>query len=95
MVIEVSDEGAGVSDALAPRIFEREVTSGKGTGLGLALARDLVAADGGRLELAQRRPAVFSIFLAGVPRALDPEEVLPRGAPVSLRRRRRRRGTHG
>jgi len=95
MVIEVSDEGHGVSDALAPRIFEREVTSGKGTGLGLALARDLVAADGGRLELAQRRPAVFSIFLAGVPRALDPEEVLPRGAPLSLRRRRRRRGTHG
>ncbi|WP_372595059.1 ATP-binding protein [Actinotalea sp.] len=88
IVIEVMDEGEGVSDALAPRIFEREVTSGKGTGLGLALARDLVAADGGRLELAQRRPAVFSIFLAGVPRLLDPETVLPRGSTLSLRRRR-------
>ncbi len=54
VVIEVADEGPGVPDDLAPRIFEREVTSGAGTGLGLALARDLVAADGGRLEL---RPA--------------------------------------
>lgn len=95
IVIEVSDEGHGVPDDIAPRIFEREVTSGKGTGLGLGLARDLVAADGGRLELAQRRPAVFSIFLAGVPRMLDPDEVLPRGAPLSLRRRGRRRRARG
>ncbi|WP_024287587.1 ATP-binding protein [Cellulomonas sp. KRMCY2] len=93
IVVEVTDEGPGVPDDLAPRIFEREVTSGAGTGLGLALARDLVAADGGRLELAQRRPPVFAIFLAGVPRTLDPDVVLPRGALVSNRRTwRRRRG---
>ena len=94
IVIEVLDEGEGVSDDLAPRIFEREVTSGKGTGLGLSLARDLVAADGGRLELARRRPAMFSIFLAGVPRLLDPEAVLPRGSALSLRRRRGHGRTH-
>ena len=91
VVIEVADEGPGVPDDLAPRIFEREVTSGSGTGLGLSLARDLVAADGGRLELAQRRPPVFAVFLAGVPRALDPDLVLPRGslvAPGSWLRRR-------
>ena len=92
VVIEVADEGPGVPDDLAPRIFEREVTSGKGTGLGLALARDLVAADGGRLELAQRRPPVFAVFLAGVPKALDPDVVLPRGSLVSPRGRRRRGG---
>lgn len=93
IVTEVSDEGAGVPDDLAPRIFEREVTSGAGTGLGLALARDLAASDGGRLELAQRRPAVFALFLAGVPRRLDPRVVLPTGVAVSARgRRRRRRG---
>ncbi|WP_182111783.1 MULTISPECIES: HAMP domain-containing histidine kinase [unclassified Actinotalea] len=91
MVVEVSDEGPGVSDDLAPRIFEREVTSGKGTGLGLGLARDLVAADGGRLELAQRRPATFAIFLAGVPKTLDPDVVLPRGSLVSTRKGRRPR----
>ncbi|MBO3083821.1 ATP-binding protein [Cellulomonas fengjieae] len=88
VVIEVADEGAGVPDDLAPRIFEREVTSGKGTGLGLALARDLASADGGRLELAQRRPAVFALFLSGVPASMRPDVVLPLGAVVSARRRR-------
>lgn len=82
-VLEVGDSGEGVADELAPRIFEREVTGGSGTGLGLALARDLVAADGGRLELAQRRPAVFAVFLAGVPRSLDPEVLLPKGSVMS------------
>lgn len=90
VVIEVTDEGPGVSDDLAPTIFERDVTSGKGTGRGLALARDLVAADGGRLELAQRRPPVFAIFLSAVPEEIDPSVVLPQGALVSMGRRRRR-----
>lgn len=90
VVIEVTDEGPGVSDELAPAIFDRDVTSGKGTGRGLALARDLVAADGGRLELAHRRPPVFAIFLSAVPKAIDPSEVLPQGALVSMGRRRRR-----
>lgn len=91
VVIEVSDQGPGVPDELAPHIFEREVTSGAGTGLGLALARDLAAADGGRLELAQRRPPVFALFLAGVPRVLDPAVVLPVGSVVSSGWGRRRR----
>ncbi|KQY47477.1 ATP-binding protein [Cellulomonas sp. Root137] len=91
VVIEVADEGAGVPDDLAPRIFERSVTSGKGTGLGLALARDLASADGGRLELAQRRPAVFALFLSGVPASMRPDVVLPLGAVVSSRPDRRRR----
>ncbi len=89
VVVEVSDEGVGVPDELAPRIFERGATSGKGTGLGLALARDLASADGGRLELAQRRPAVFALFLAGVPAGLRREVVLPRGAAVRTRPERR------
>jgi signal transduction histidine kinase len=91
IVVEVADEGAGVPDDLAGRIFEREVTSGAGTGLGLALARDLAAADGGRLELAQRRPAVFALFLSGVPASLRPDVVLPLGAVVASRHDRRRR----
>lgn len=90
VVIEVTDEGPGVSDDLAQDVFEKYVTSGKGTGRGLSLARDLVAADGGRLELAQRKPPVFAIFLAAVPRTLDPSVVLPQGPLVSMGRRRRR-----
>ncbi|MBD3780192.1 MAG: sensor histidine kinase [Micrococcales bacterium] len=95
VVVEVGDEGEGVPDELAPRIFEREVTSGKGTGLGLALARDLASADGARLELAQRRPAVFALFLTGLPAMMAPDVVLPRGSVISPRvdgSRRRRRG---
>lgn len=91
VVVEVADEGAGVPDELASSIFERHVTSGRGTGLGLALARDLAAADGGRLSLAQRRPAVFALFLSAAPRRLDPDVVLPPGALVVVGRRRRRR----
>lgn len=67
------------------------MTSGAGTGLGLALARDLAAADGGRLELSQRRPPVFSLFLSGVPKTLDPSVVLPVGSVVSSGWSRRRR----
>ncbi|HEX2850468.1 MAG TPA: HAMP domain-containing sensor histidine kinase [Acidimicrobiales bacterium] len=65
VVVSVGDEGAGVSDDLAARIFERSVTTGEGTGVGLALARALVEAEGGRLELEERRPARFAVFLRG------------------------------
>jgi len=89
IVVEVRDTGKGVPDDIAAHIFEREVTGGRGTGLGLALARDLVTADGGRLELAQRVPAVFAVFLQGVPHMVDLDTVIPHGKVVSPRRRRR------
>jgi signal transduction histidine kinase len=89
VVVEVADEGPGVPEDLAPRIFERHVTSGHGTGLGLSLARDLVSADGGRLELAQRHPAVFAVFLSQVPAGLKTDVVLPVGLSTHINRRRR------
>lgn len=89
IVIEVRDEGEGVPDELVPRIFEREVTGGRGTGLGLALARDLVTADGGRLELSQRKPAAFSVFLQGVPEMIDLDDVISHGRAARPSRRRR------
>lgn len=67
VVVEVRDEGPGIPAAIAPHIFERSVTS-QGSGLGLDLARQLALRNGGRLELVQARPAVFSLFLSG-PRA--------------------------
>lgn len=63
LLIEVSDNGAGVPEDLVPHVFDRGVSVGSSTGLGLALARALVEADGGRLELSRVRPATFTIFL--------------------------------
>ncbi|WP_460748454.1 sensor histidine kinase [Myceligenerans cantabricum] len=91
VAVEVTDEGDGVPEDMVGQIFERGVTSGNGTGLGLALARDLVTADGGRLELSQRTPPVFSVFLAGVPRTYDPQAVLPVGSTVSSQENGKRR----
>ncbi|MDR2372689.1 MAG: HAMP domain-containing histidine kinase [Bifidobacteriaceae bacterium] len=64
VAIEVADEGPGVNPELAAKIFERSFSTGGSTGLGLAVARDLVAAEGGRLELSQRQPPVFTVFLS-------------------------------
>jgi len=64
VVIEVEDEGDGIPADLVSRIFDRSVSSRpEGTGLGLSLARTMVAADGGRIVLARRRPPVFAVFL--------------------------------
>ena len=63
VVIEVRDEGKGVPQELVPRIFERSVSGAPGgTGLGLALARTVAAADGGQVVLVRPRPAVFAAF---------------------------------
>jgi signal transduction histidine kinase len=70
VVLEMSDQGDGVPPGLAPHIFERAVSSG-GSGLGLALARDLAAANGGRLELLSAQPAVFALFLSEAPDLAD------------------------
>lgn len=63
-VVEVSDEGPGVPADLGARVFERTVSGRNSTGLGLAVARDLAEADGGRLELLQQQPPVFALFLS-------------------------------
>jgi signal transduction histidine kinase len=63
VVVEVTDQGDGIPADLAPRVFERRVSS-SGSGLGLALARDLAEQSYGRLELVRAEPAVFALFLS-------------------------------
>jgi signal transduction histidine kinase len=63
VVVEFTDDGPGVPPELGSRVFERSVSSSGSTGLGLALARDLAEADGGRLELVRATPPVFALFL--------------------------------
>ncbi|SEO60119.1 ATP-binding protein [Actinacidiphila rubida] len=72
-VVEVTDDGPGVPPDLGTRVFERSVSGRNSTGLGLAVARDLAEADGGRLELLQHRPPVFALFLA--------QEITPQPPP--------------
>jgi signal transduction histidine kinase len=66
-VLEVSDSGPGVPRELRERIFEPFFTtkpSGQGTGLGLAMTRQLVERHGGRLTLApSERGARFQVEL--------------------------------
>ncbi len=64
VVVEVQDEGPGVPAELGNRVFERAVSGRNSTGIGLAVARDLAEADGGRLELLSLKPPVFALFLA-------------------------------
>jgi signal transduction histidine kinase len=70
--LQVADEGLGIAgDPEAP--FQRRSRTARGHGIGLSLARSLVEADGGRLELQRAAPRpVFSV-------------VLPAAAPLDLR----------
>lgn len=90
VLIDVSDEGEGISDDLAPEIFEMGVSGHKSSGIGLALAKDLAESMGGRLELAQRRPPTFALTLSAIPSAYAPDVVMPEGALISVGRRSRR-----
>jgi len=54
VVVEVSDNGPGIPPSLRARIFEPFVTSkpvGEGTGLGLFISHEIVAALGGRIDV--------------------------------------------
>ncbi|MEV6649425.1 ATP-binding protein [Streptomyces sp. NPDC051219] len=73
-VVEVTDEGPGVPSDLGARIFERTISGRNSTGIGLAVARDLAEADGGRLELLQAHPPVFALFLSRVAREREEPE---------------------
>jgi signal transduction histidine kinase len=78
LVFEVADNGPGVPPELLERIFEPFFTTkpfGKGTGLGLAMARIYVDRHRGRLSVTNgRRGAVFRVELpwkAGAEVAVD------------------------
>ncbi|MFD5318328.1 ATP-binding protein [Streptomyces sp. NPDC127098] len=79
VVVEVTDQGPGVPTELGARVFERTVSGRNSTGLGLAVARDLAEADGGRLELLQGRPPVFALFLSREAESRGAEEGSARG----------------
>ncbi len=87
MFVEVTDEGEGVSEEIAPDIFRRGVSGHGSSGIGLALAKDLIEADGGRIELTSRQPVVFTISLSAVSESMSPDRLLPQGGLVVVGRR--------
>jgi two-component system OmpR family sensor kinase len=83
LVLWARDRGPGVAAAGRDRVLERfrrgEGAAGRGgAGLGLAIARSVAEAHGGRLELdtAPGRGATFSMVLPAVPPPPDPVDTM-------------------
>jgi signal transduction histidine kinase len=67
-VVEVADDGPGVSPEIAPRIFDPLVTArAGGSGLGLALARRIAAAHGGSIALVPQEKGAGACFRFELP----------------------------
>ena len=63
-VIRIRDDGKGISPELLPHIFDRFFSTRKdGTGIGLALAREIVALHRGTIKAKNDGGAVFEISL--------------------------------
>jgi signal transduction histidine kinase len=66
--IEVEDNGPGVSDVVAKHLFEPFVTTKpSGMGLGLALSRELITAQGGTIDWDRIRPGGGALFTIELP----------------------------
>jgi signal transduction histidine kinase/CheY-like chemotaxis protein len=78
-VVEVSDDGPGIPPELIGRIFEPFFTTkpqGVGTGLGLWISRNIVAAAGGELTVASS-PGAGATFRVVFPPAVAPRPAAP------------------
>jgi signal transduction histidine kinase/ABC-type multidrug transport system ATPase subunit len=80
IVVSVADDGAGVPAEVAPAIFQfprhRRLTASSGAGLGLSIAKGIVEAHGGRIELVRHdRGTTFAIHLPVERVGLAPQEV--------------------
>jgi CheY-like chemotaxis protein len=88
--IEVADSGPGIPPALRERIFEPYFTTkpaGVGTGIGLAISRNVAMGHGGDLRLEDGPGARFVLALPAAPREAAPDPAQPAaaaGTPLSV-----------
>jgi PAS domain S-box-containing protein len=80
--VEVSDTGPGIAAEVLPRIFAPFFTTkpaGQGTGLGLAMCQQTVAAMGGEITVTSRpgEGASFAVLLPPAPVAVRPAAAAP------------------
>ncbi len=78
--VTVEDNGPGVPEAIRARVFEPYFTTkplGAGTGIGLAVCRNIVAAHGGTLEVDDSPALGGARFTLTLPRRKAPEEGVP------------------
>ena len=71
LLIEVADSGPGIPPEVLPRLFEPFYSlkaTGKGTGLGLVISKDLVEKQGGTITAANR-PEGGAVFTVKIPLA--------------------------
>jgi PAS domain S-box-containing protein len=86
--VEVEDDGPGVPQELAGRIFEHFFTTkpaGHGTGLGLAICRQILDVHGGRVFL-ERPPTGGARFVLEFPPGGEPVPVAPPEPPTGALR---------
>jgi signal transduction histidine kinase len=70
VTLRVRDEGPGISDDVASRLFRDRVSAGRGLGLGLYLVHASMRAMGGSVHLERRRP--YAVFALRWPAAAEP-----------------------
>ena len=70
VTLRVRDEGPGIGEEIAQRLFRERLTAGRGLGLGLYLVHATMSAMGGSVQLEQKAPAaVFALRWPRVPAA--------------------------
>jgi two-component system, NtrC family, sensor histidine kinase HydH len=76
--VEIADEGAGIPDALRHRVFDPFFTTkkrGKGTGLGLTIAAQIVRNHGGEIDLESASGKGTRVVVSWPLASSGPEEV--------------------